>query len=450
MIEQLSLITTTILFWLSPIGTIVLYLHPRIGNYKIQGEQILSYTQAGTVLFTGFFSSAILYWSLFESFLFKNDPSFTNLFAEQVDNPHFLTSMTLYNWTLPMFITLFVGVIMCIFVAKYKDKYLAPQYKKLLIVVFAFLALFSTFRILASLSSYILPIKYLLNYFSGIDSSAFVVFLLVVFILWSAIGGLTHIKKFANICSIFVAVYSIVLVTKICFEYDVLQYVLNVFGEFGALVTNTSFIGEQFKFNNPFLEKWTMLFAQSYVVSAFPFLYFVYITLQGRTVREFIRIYTVFLTIPTFLIFLLNSTVVQLLVKEKQLNITADTFFDLYPIMFDTVGLGYLPAILLFLSMTTLIVTSVDSIIYACAKYLAIPTEGKRIKDKKMYILFATAYVIMLGTFLLYVLSFKSKPALAIRLFELNFYGGIAVFLPLLYMIFKVFVAFKKDPCHKC
>ena len=450
-IKDLSTYTTTILFWLSIIGTVFLFVHPKISNYVVPGKKTFSFLQASTLMFTGLYSSSILYWSFFENILFKDDVNFIALFPDKVGNPYFLTSMTLYNWGLSLFTIVFIGAIICLFIAKFGNKYIAPKYKYLLIIVYAFLAIFSTTRIMASLASYIIPLKFLLNYFSGINSNIFIVVILVATILWSALGGIQHIKKLANVCAIIVAVFTIIFTAKLFLLNDGSSYILNVVKEFSFLVIDKDFISAQFQFNNDYIKDWTILFSTLQIVCVFPAIYFFYLIMQGRTVREFVLLYILSTILPTFLVFTINSSLVQILSGANNIILTPDNFFDMYKVIFDYIGLGNFSAIILFLSMFTLIVTSVDSIIYAVSKYLGIHNqdhdeEEKTKKKSKAYIIFAIGFVAMLGGFLLYVLSFKSKPAIAVRLYELNFFASIIIFLPFLYMTYKVIASFhKKD-----
>ncbi len=447
-IKDLSTYTTTILFWLSIIGTVFLFVHPKISNYVVPGKKTFSFLQASTLMFTGLYSSSILYWSFFENILFKDDVNFIALFPDKVGNPYFLTSMTLYNWGLPLFCNIFMGTIVCLFIAKFGNKYIAPKYKYLLIIVYAFLAIFSTTRIMASLASYILPVKFLLNYFSGINSGLLIVMLLIVTILWSALGGLKHIQKLANVCAIIVGLFTVIFAFKLFLLHNGADYMLNVVKEFYFLVIDKDFIQAQFMFNNAYVKDWTILFSTITIVCLLPAIYFFYLMMQGRTVKEFILICGVSLVFPTFLVFAVNSSLVQILAGANNIVLTPDNFFDMYKVMFDYIGLGNFSAIILFLSMFTLIVTSVDSIIYAVSKYLGIHNqdhdEEKIDKKSKTYTIFAVCFVVMLGGFLLYVLSFKSKPAIAVRLYELNFFASVVIFLPFLYILYKVIASFHK------
>ena len=444
MIKSVSVYTTTIIFWLSIFGTIFCGLHPKIRNYIIPGKKTMSFWQAAALMFTGLYSSSVLYWSFFESVLFKDDPNFIALFPDKVGNPHFLTAMTLYNWGLSLYTILFISLIVCIFVSKYKDIYLAPKYKYFLKGVFIFLAIFSTTRIMASLASYILPLKFILNMFSNINQNWIIVLALLVTVFWSASGGLQHIKKFANICALCVLIYTLIFITKLFMLNDGAIYIANATKEFTMLVFNLDFIKAQFQFNNQFIADWTVLFATIQIVCALPAFYFFYITLQGRTIKEAILIYNVSMILPTFVIFAINSALVQILAQQNDFPLSADNYFDMYAMIFDYVNLGHFAAIILFFSMFTLIVTSVDSIIYACARYLEIPilVDTDSHKHSPKYLAFIIAFLVVLGSFLMYVLSSKSKPALAVRLYELNYYACVAIFLPLLYMTYKVIKSF--------
>lgn len=444
-IKELSTYTTTIIFWMSLFGTMFLGLHPKIRNYKIPGEQKFSFWQAGTLMFTGLYSSSVLYWSFFDSILFKNDPNFIALFPNKVGNPYFLTSMTLYNWGLTHYTIGFIGIITCIFIAKYKNIYLQPKYKFFLKGVFITLAIFSTTRILASLASYILPLKFILTSFSGINQNWIIVLTLVLTILWSALGGLQHIKKFANLCVLFVIIFTVVFTMKLFLLNDGFFYITKVIQEFILLTINPNFIKTQFQFNNPYVQDWTILFTTLQIVTVLPALYFFYITMQGRPVKEFILLFNMSVIIPTFLIFAINSSLVQILAQGNNFPLNSENYFDMYAIIFDYVNLGHFTAIILFLSMFTLIVTSVDSIIYAVSKYLNIHNQDHdeaNYKNSRAYIYFIIGFLMILGGFLMYVLSFKNKPIIAIRLYELNFYASIAIFLPLLYMTYKVIRSF--------
>ena len=449
MIKSLSVYTTTIIFWLSIFGTIFCGLHPKIRNYVIPGKKTMSFWQAGTIMFTGLYSSSILYWSFFESILFKDDPNFISLFPDKVGNSHFLTAMTLYNWGLTFYIMLFLAIIICIFIAKYKDVYLAPKYKHFLKGVFIFLAIFSTTRIMASLASYILPLKHILSMFSGIDQNWIIVLFLLATVFWSASGGLQHIKKIANICALFVLLYTLIFIVKLFLLNDGFNYLKNVFQEFGLLVLDKEFIGAQLSLSNAFVADWPMLYGALQIASVLPAIYFFYIIMQGRPVKEFILLFHLSCIFPTFIIFAINSSLVQILAKVNNFPLSADNYFDMYAIIFDYVNLGHIAAIILFLSMFTLIVTSVDSIIYACARYLGIPilVDQDSHKHSPKYLAFIFAFLILLGSFLMYVLSSKSKPAAAVRLYEMNFYASITVFLPFLYMTYKVIKSFhEKKP----
>ena len=447
LIKGLSTYTTTIMFWLSIFGTIFLGLNRRTRNYIIPGEKKLSFLQAGTLMFTGLYSSSVLYWSFFESIFFKDDPSFVALFPDKFNNPHFLTSMTLYNWGLPLYANAFMGAIICIFVAKYKDKYLKPEYQILLKAIYIFLAIFSTTRIMASLASYIIPLKFILNSFSGINSNIFIVGILVLTIFWSASGGLTHIKKFANVCAICVLLFTIVFTVKLFLLNEGGSYILNVAKEFALLAVNPDFIKTQFSFNNAYVQDWTVLFTTITIVCILPALYFFYITMQGRTVKEFILLFNTFMVLPTFIVFTINSALVNILSAENNMILNTDNYFDMYAVIFKYIGFGQFPAIILFLSMFTLIVTSVDSIIYAVSKYLNIHNQDhdeNEHKKSKAYLLFTVGMLVLISSFLIYVLSFKSKPILAVRLYELNFVASIAIFLPILFMTYKVIKSFYK------
>ena len=444
MIKSLSVYTSTIILWLSIFGTIFCGLHPKIRNYVIPGKKTMSFWQAASLMFTGLYSSSVLYWSFFESVLFKDDPNFIALFPDKIGNPQFLTAMTLYNWGWSHYTILFIAIIVCIFVSKYKDIYLAPKHKHLLKGVFIFLAIFSTTRIMASLASYILPLKFILNMFSGINQNWILVLALLATVFWSASGGLQHIKKFANICALCVLIYTLIFVTKLFLLNDGASYITYVAKEFVLLSIDPDFIKAQFQFNNPFIADWTILFTTIQIVTVLPAFYFFYIIMQGRAVKDFILLFNIALILPTFIIFTINSSLVQILAQQNNFPLSADNYFDMYAMIFDYVNLGHIAAIILFLSMFTLIVTSVDSIIYACAKYLNIPisvdTDSHQHSPK--YVAFTVTFLIVLGSFLMYVLGSKSKPALAIRLYELNYYACVAIFLPLLYMTYKVIKSF--------
>lgn len=445
LIKQLSTYSTTIIFWLSLVGTMFLYCHPKIKNYVIPGEKTFSFAQAGTLMFTGLYSSSVLYWSFFESIFFKDEPSFIALFPDKVGNAPFLTSATLYNWGLSLYTIVFIGIIVCIFVSKFGNKYLSPKYKLILRIIYIALAIFSTTRIMASLASYIIPLKFILNYFSGINSSIFIVVILMGTVLWSALGGLQHIKKLANVCAIIVLIFTVVFTTKLLLLNDGASYIGNVAKEFALLSVNLDFIKAQFQFNNAYIKDWTVLFATIQIIATLPAFYFFYITMQGRTVKEFIIIYNISTIVPTFLIFTINSSLVHILAAANAFNVNTDNYFDMYKIIFDYIGIGNFSAIILFLSMFTLIVTSVDSIIYAVSKYLNIHNQDHnedKYKKSKSYLFFTLFMVALIGSFLLYVLSFKSKPIIAVRLYELNFYASISIFIPLLYMTYKVVKSF--------
>ncbi len=449
MFEVIALFTATILFWISLFGIVFFFLHPKIAHYVIAGKKRFSFFQAGTVLFTGIYSSSIFYWSFFGNIFFKGDASFISLFPDKVGNAPFLTAMTLYNWGLTLYMMLFIGIVVSIFLAKYKDIWLNCYSQKILTLIFILLATFSTIRILASLASYIIPLQYILSMFSKYHGSVFIVILLFCVIVWSALGGLLHIKKLANVCVFFIVIYVVLYVVKLLVFDSGGEYISASMVEFGELVVNKNFLKAQFSFQNEFVHEWTMRFAALQIVSTFPAFYFFYIILQGRSVREFIYLGNLFVILPTFMIFVVNSALVEILAKKNSLLLDKDNFFDMYQVIFDYVGLGNFSAVILFLTMFILIVTSVDSIAFSVAKYFRIETPEEKTFQVKKYSFFIVSYVGLLCLFLLYILMFESTPELAVRFYELNFIGCSLFFLPFLYILYKVLQSFFCKPKEK-
>jgi len=116
------------------------------------------------------------------------------------------------------------------------------------------------------------------------------------------------------------------------------NYILNVAKEFSLLVVSPDFIKAQFQLNNPYVQDWTMLFVTIQVVTSLPALYFFYIIMQGRTVKEFILLFNVSTILPTFIVFTINSSLVNILSSENNMTLNPDNYFDMYAVIFKYMG----------------------------------------------------------------------------------------------------------------